>query len=177
MMERFERGTACTSRAAAGRSQTTEERRFDPRPGHDGISGISPDKKYDKVLLFGMSRTRVSITIPRDVLEAADRRAMELDLSRSRLVSEALRRYLSDDPGPGWPVAEALPAYRPGPGAARLEQLRSDLALTAEERVRVAEQTALVSELRAPPPQRDRVIGFERLEDFYAWERHEELRR
>lgn len=124
-----------------------------------------------------MARSRISITIPKEVLEAADRRATELDLSRSRLVSEALRRYLTDRSGPPWAVAEARPTYRPGPGPARLEQLRADLTLTPEERVRIAEQTALVSELRGPPPQRDRVIGFDRLEDFFAWERHEELRR
>lgn len=124
-----------------------------------------------------MTRSRISITIPKEVLDAADRRATELDFSRSRLVSEALRRYLADRSGPPWAVAETRPTYRPGPGPARLEQLRADLTLTPEERVRIAEQTALVSELRGPPPQRDRVIGFDRLEDFFAWERHEELRR
>jgi hypothetical protein len=124
-----------------------------------------------------MARSRISITIPTEVLEAADRRVAELDCSRSRLVSEALRQYLAGGSRPPWAVAEARPAYWPGPGPARLEQLRADLRLTLEERVRIAEQTALVGELRGPPPQRDRVIGFDRLEDFFAWERHEELRR
>ena len=124
-----------------------------------------------------MARSRISITIPGEILEAADRLATELDCSRSRLVSEALRRYLGDLSGRPRGVAAARPTYIPGPGPARLEQLRADLDLTPGERVRIAEQTALVSELRGPPPQRDRVIGFDRLEDFFAWERHEELRR
>src|SRR5439155_559777 len=42
-----------------------------------------------------MAFTRISITLPRDVLAAADRRARALDRSRSWLIVEALRAYLA----------------------------------------------------------------------------------
>lgn len=120
-----------------------------------------------------MGRSRISITIPEELLAAADRRAAALDCSRSRLVCEALREHLSTARLPAWTVSEPRVDYASGLSPGRLEQLEADLALTPEERVRAAEQTALVAELRGPPPQRDRVIGFDRVEDFLAWERRE----
>ena len=42
-----------------------------------------------------MALSRISITLPRDVLAAADRRARALDRSRSWLIVEALRAYLA----------------------------------------------------------------------------------
>src|SRR5881398_1521293 len=42
-----------------------------------------------------MALSRISITLPRDVLVAADRRARALDRSRSWLIVEALRAYLA----------------------------------------------------------------------------------
>lgn len=125
---------------------------------------------------FSMARTRISITIPEDLVEAADRRAADLDCSRSRLVSEALRTYLNASSGPSATLHEVGVPYVAGPAPSRLAQLEADLALTPEERVRLAEQTALVAELRGPAPQRDRVIGFDRVADFLTWERHEDLR-
>ena len=52
-----------------------------------------------------------------------------------------------------------------GLGASRLAQLRSDLLLTPEERVRAAEATLNVDRLREPNVSR-RVIGFDRYEDY-----------
>jgi predicted transcriptional regulator len=123
-----------------------------------------------------MTRSRVSITIPEELVEAADRLAADLDCSRSRLVSEALRSYLAASSGPRATLREAGVPYAAGAAPSRVAQLEADLALSPEERVRLAEQTALVAELRGSAPQRDRVIGFDRIADFLAWERHEDLR-
>lgn len=130
---------------------------------------------YDKVLLCDMTRARISITIPEELLATADRRAAELECSRSWLVCEALREHLSTARLPAWAVSEPRTDYVTGLGPGRLGQLEADLALTPEQRVRAAEQTALVAELRGPAPQRDRVIGFDRIEDFLAWERRETI--
>lgn len=124
-----------------------------------------------------MARSRISITIPEELLAAADRRADALECSRSWLVCEALREHLVRASRPVWTVGEPEVAYVPGLAPARLGQLEADLSLTLEERVRHAEQTALVAELRGPAPQRDRIIGFERIEDFFAWERREGIAR
>ena len=42
-----------------------------------------------------MAFARIAITLPKDVLAAADRRAKELDRSRSRLIVDAIRAYLA----------------------------------------------------------------------------------
>lgn len=49
------------------------------------------------------------------------------------------------------------------------------MALGPEERVRLAEQAARAGPAPRRPHQPDRVIGFDRLEDYFAWERHESL--
>lgn len=121
-----------------------------------------------------MNLTRISITIPPELVEAADRRAAAMDRSRSWLIVEALRSYL-DRPQAGAVRETPAAAYRPGLGEQRLQQLEADFALAAEDRVAAAEQTALAARLRGRPPQRDRIIGFDRLEDFLAWERREDL--
>lgn len=120
-----------------------------------------------------MNLTRISITIPPELVEAADRRAAALDRSRSWLLVEALRSYLNRTPAAA--VREPASTYLSGLGEQRLRQLQSDLAMSVEQRVAAAEQTALVARLRGRPPQRDRIIGFDRLEDFLAWEQREDL--
>lgn len=136
-----------------------------------------------------MARSRITITIPPDLLGAADRKADEMERSRSWLLSRALRTYLEKDAGgregeadgrPGQAdvadgVRERRDPYAPGLGARRQAQLEADLALSPEQRVALAEETARVAELRDGSPQRDRVITFERLEDFLEWERREAL--
>lgn len=122
-----------------------------------------------------MSMSRVTITIPPDVLEDADRRAQELDRSRSWVVVEALKAWLNHAPASAGIVREAPAAYAPGLGPTRRAQLEADLALGPEERVRLAEETARVPTLRGRTPLRDRVIVFDRHEDFLAWERREAL--
>src|ERR1051326_9348499 len=76
-----------------------------------------------------MPFTRISIPLPRDVLAAADRRARALDRSRSWLIVEAIRAYLSQSPSP-------VQKLVPGLGPLRLAQLQSDLQLTPERRGR-----------------------------------------
>ena len=129
-----------------------------------------------------MSRARVTVTLPESVLEAADERARELERSRSWLVTEALRRYLErpSDSG-GEPTIRETPAagyagtIRRGLGAYRAERLRSDLALTLEQRVEEAERAARVAELRAPRWRRERLLLFDGYEDYLDWERGEGL--
>ena len=42
-----------------------------------------------------MPFARIAITLPKDLLAATDRRAKELDRSRSRVIAEALRAYVA----------------------------------------------------------------------------------
>jgi predicted transcriptional regulator len=121
-----------------------------------------------------MSSARVTITVPADLVEAADRRARMLGRSRSWVLSEALRTYL----GAGavdTTVHEPAAFYAAGLGPSRRAQLQADLALTPEERVEAAEGMALVSTLRRRTGARQQVLTFDRLEDFMAWERREAL--
>ena len=127
-----------------------------------------------------MPYARISVTLPKALLAAADRRAKQLDRSRSWLIADALGASLAAAPGGGGPprVREALPssyATTPGLGEQRLAQLRSDLALTPEQRVLEAEQTA-----RAVPPVEapwTGVLIFDRFEDYLAWKRREAIGR
>src|ERR1044071_1211387 len=90
-------------------------------------------------MTIGTRFARISITLPRELLVAADRRARELDRPRSWIVAEALRGYLSG--APAQPPAVREPASvpsgaAPGLGPSRLAQLEAALALTPEQRVR-----------------------------------------
>jgi hypothetical protein len=127
-----------------------------------------------------MSLVRISITIPESLVRAADRRARQLDRSRSWVVVEALRRYLAGagvQPSEPPAVREpAPPPYQAAPGDIgpyRRSQLEADLRLTPEQRVLEAERTARVSELRAPKWRGDRVLTFDTYEDYLDWERWE----
>jgi hypothetical protein len=122
-----------------------------------------------------MAFTRISITLPRDVLTAADRRARALDRSRSWLIVEAIRAYLAESPSQ---VREPTPPYgvtSPGLGPLRLAQLESDLRLTPERRIRAAEESARLGELvRKSHGRRHQVLSFDRYEDYVAWKRTEQ---
>lgn len=121
-----------------------------------------------------MALARISITLPRDLVAAADRRAKQLQRSRSWVVAEALRRYLAS---PGAVREPTTPPYEtsPGLGAYRLAQLEADLALTPEQRVREAERTARVGELTRGRRPGHRVLTFDRYEDYLDWKRREGL--
>ena len=101
---------------------------------------------------------RISITLPREVLAAADQYARTLDRPRS------------------WVIAEAIKGYAAAPGAAevadaRRRHLEADLRLTPAERLRRA--AALLRLAPAPPHlargPRSQIIGFDSYEEFAAW--------
>ncbi len=131
-----------------------------------------------------MALSRISITIPEDLVHAADQVARRLDRSRSWVLVDALREYLDRAgplPVPPPAVAEPRTGYRPtsgGVGEQRRAQLMADLALSPDERVREAERTARISDLRRPEEgsRRDRVRLFDRYEDYLEWDRLERLR-
>jgi len=122
-----------------------------------------------------MTLSRVTITIPPELLKAADRKASELARSRSWVLADALSRYLESGVEPVRRVSEGTAHYAPGLGASREAQLSADLQLTVEERVVIAEQTALISSLRGRRPRRDQVIAFDRYQDFLDWKGREAL--
>lgn len=115
--------------------------------------------------------TRVTVTLPSELLAAADARARQLDRSRSRVVAEALRTYLAA-PMVREPIA---PRYgrSPGVGEFRSQQIVADLALTPEQRVREAERTAREAELVRGFPRGRGVRFFDRYEDYLEWKRRE----
>lgn len=126
-----------------------------------------------------MPLERISITIPKDVLEAADHRAAELDRSRSWVVVDALRRYLGSvgagrsEGQPASVVREVAPIlYVAGEVAeARLRHLRAELALTPSERLRRAEELGSLARQAQRRGRRQQAIGFESYEDFYEWKK------
>jgi predicted transcriptional regulator len=129
--------------------------------------------------------TRISITVPRDLVAAADRRARELDRSRSWVLAEALRAWLGAR-GQGAGAREQVATarvrepeghYAPGLGEYRLAQLKADLALTPEQRVREAERTAREAELVAGRRPVNQVLTFDRYEDYLEWKRHRDIGR
>ena len=114
---------------------------------------------------------RVTVTLPKEVLAAADARAEQLDRSRSWVVAEALRGF-TQSRGVSEPVTTPYGA-RPGLGEYRLNQLEADLALTAEQRVREAERTAREVDLARGVLPGNGVRFFDRYEDFLQWKRRE----
>jgi len=122
-----------------------------------------------------MALARISITLPRDVLAAADRRARALDRSRSWLIVEALRTYLATPAGSasvGVRESDA-PVYAVREVAdARRQHLAADLKRSPAERLQRAEQlTRLARQVRPRRGRRQQVIGFDSYEDFYEWKK------
>jgi hypothetical protein len=119
---------------------------------------------------------RITITIPKGLVAAADRRARELDRSRSWVITEAVRQYLAA-PSPRR-VAEPQPPAYPAPaglGSYRVAQLEADLELTPEERVLEAERTARLDKVAAwKRPHTERIIVFNRYDDYLEWKRRED---
>lgn len=102
---------------------------------------------------------KITITLPSADLAAADRLARLQDRSRSWIIAEALRRYVA--------VHERAPAETLD--AARREQLRRDLWLTAEQRLLEAEDIAVVSPTGPHSLEQPRV--FASYDEFAAWRR------
>ena len=97
---------------------------------------------------------KITITIPPDDLDSADRLAARLGRSRSWVLSEALRRFVAH---------ERLTSEL---DASRTEQLRRDLQLSAEQRVREAEVASGESSARdaVETPRR-----FDSYDEFATW--------
>ncbi|MCU0634830.1 MAG: ribbon-helix-helix protein, CopG family [Gemmatimonadaceae bacterium] len=102
---------------------------------------------------------KVAVSLPAADLAAAEALARRLDRSRSWVVAEALRRY----------VADSDRASRDALDVTRRYQLDRDLALTAEERLREAEEVAAIG---GPPGARlEQPHRFATYEDFVQWRR------
>jgi hypothetical protein len=126
------------------------------------------------------SYRRVTVTVPTAVLSAGDELAARLDRSRSWVVSEALRRY-AELPEAS-PVAPAVrepvaPPYevRQAFRAAELSRLESDLALTPERRVQIAQELARTAPAGRVRPRFRRVLQFDSYDDYLDWKRFAEL--
>ena len=100
---------------------------------------------------------RIAITLPPADLAAADRLAKQQDRSRSWIVAEAIRRYAAFE--------EQQQGAQADLGHSRHTQLRRDLTLTAEERVREAEETQRLSERVTS------ALHFSTYDEFEAWRR------
>lgn len=120
-----------------------------------------------------MPFSRIAITLPADVLASLDRRARQLDRSRSRVIVDAIRALLAAR----GPVREPPPAPAYGSdviGSARREQLERDLARTPAERLRRAEQAGQTARAqRRGAGRRQQIIGFDSYDDFYEWKKNQ----
>jgi hypothetical protein len=127
-----------------------------------------------------MTLIRISITIARELVKAIDRRARELDRSRSWVIGDAARRYL-EAPGVAYSAARDAksavrePASSPH-GArevaeARSFHLQASLALPLQERLRRAEELVHLARQVRPRSGRHQVIGFDSYEDYYDWKK------
>ncbi len=131
-------------------------------------------------------QSRITITIPEDLVEAADEQAKRLDRSRSWVLVDALRRYLHQARRSRTVSKSVAPPYRPpreAPidaatevAASRRRHLRAELSLPALEQLRRAEELARLgqpSDVRRPSAQ---VVGFDSYEDYYEWKKNRLIR-
>ena len=125
-----------------------------------------------------MPLERITITIPKDVLETADHHARELDRSRSWVVAQAVRQYGESRGHESTPQQRSV--VREPPTAdyatsevadARQRHLRAEAALPPGERLRRAEELGRLARQAQNRGPREQVIGFESYEDFYEWKK------
>jgi ribbon-helix-helix CopG family protein len=119
-----------------------------------------------------MSFKRISMTIPKDVLDAADKRARALERSRSWVIVEAIRAYVAGAAGSRVREPDA-PAYAVEEVAdARRRHLVADLKRSPAERLRRVEDLVRVArQVRPKRARREQIIGFDSYEDFYEWKK------
>ncbi len=103
---------------------------------------------------------RIAITMPAEDLAAADRLAAEQDRSRSWIVAEAVRQYVT---------AQRSEGAAPPLDASRSEQLRRDLALSPTNRIRAAEEGVHIVGPHTTAAQEP--LTFPSFDAFLAWSR------
>jgi hypothetical protein len=128
-----------------------------------------------------MTFARISVTVPEDLLAAADRRARELDRPRSWVVAEAVRAYLAPEDGAATGSASRgrRQVSEPAPvpyaveevASARRRHLEAELRLTPVERLRRAEELGRLARERQHVGHRHQIIGFDSYEDYYEWKK------
>ncbi len=102
---------------------------------------------------------KIAITLPPEDLAAADRLARQHDRSRSWIVAEAVRRYVAEQERTSGETLDA----------SRRAQLQRDLSLTAEQRLREAEDIAVVPQDQPGALEQPRV--FRTYDEFAEWRR------
>ena len=120
-----------------------------------------------------MALKRISITLPKDVLDAADKRARALDRSRSWVIVEAIKAYVVAQVTSRVREADA-PAHAAVQEVAnaRRHHLLADLKRSPAERLRRAEDLSrLARQVRPRRGRREQVIAFDSYEDFYEWKK------
>src|SRR5258705_13021093 len=122
-----------------------------------------------------MALKRISITLPKDVLDAAEKRAGALDRSRSWLIVEAVGAYLAaqsrvrETEAPAYAVQEVADARR--------RHLLTDLKRSPAERLRRAEELApLARQARPQRGRRKQGLGVDSSEDFCEWKKADRAR-
>jgi hypothetical protein len=127
-----------------------------------------------------MALARISITVAKALVAAADRRARALGRSRSWVIAQALRESLAvataSPPAERPPLGRVAEAGAPPYAArevaeARHRRLVSELALPPRERLRQAEELASLAEAARPSGRRLQVLGFDSYEDYYEWKK------
>lgn len=115
---------------------------------------------------------KIAISLPQNDLADLDRLAAELDRPRSWVVAHAVRRLIADHRDAG--------EHRLDPQ--RRVQVRRDLALTAEERVRAADELLVVgsADLLGRPqqdtPHHTPQQRFATYDEFAIWRRQHGIR-
>lgn len=110
---------------------------------------------------------RITITLPEDLLAAADARAKRVDRSRSWVVVEALRDGLTSG---ATAVREPVAADAAREVAdARRRHLATDLRLPPAERLQRAEELGRLARAAQRRGSRQQVIAFDSYEDYYEW--------
>lgn len=115
---------------------------------------------------------RIAITLPQEVLAAADREARRLDRSRSWIIAEAIRRFEQ-------PAAVRETAWSPYATSlaeqARTRHLRAQADLSPGECLQRAEELLQLAPPRRGSPAKQ-VIGFSHWDDFARWKASQRIR-
>ena len=129
----------------------------------------------------GRAFARIAITVPPEVLVAADRLALRLDRSRSWVVAEAVRRLAAGVESDGATATAWVAPSPPGHLGAmvaegRMNQLRSDLDRTPADRLRRAEELVQLGRSVHPRRPRTQIIAFDSTDEFAEWKRSSRIR-